>query len=101
LWAAYAKSWAWQQSSEAEPIWSEFLRNLTRRGLRGVKLVISDGLKGLTAAISKVLKPTWQRCRVHFLRNGVSYANKGQRQAVLAMINIIFVQDSPESASAQ
>ena len=88
-------------ASEAEPFWTEFLRSLTRRGLRGVKLVISDAHEGLKAAISKVLKTTWQRCKVHFLRNALAYANKGQRQAVLAVINTIFVQDSPESASAQ
>src|SRR5881392_2703302 len=56
-------------ASEAEPFWSDFLRSLTRRGLRGVKLVISDAHEGLKAAISKVLKSTWQRCRVHFIRN--------------------------------
>lgn len=88
-------------ASEAEPFWTEFLRSLTRRGLRGVKLVISDAHEGLKAAISKVLKTTWQRCKVHFLRNALAYANKGQRQAVLAVINTIFVQDSPESASSQ
>ena len=88
-------------ASEAEPFWTEFLRSLTRRGLRGVKLVISDAHEGLKAAIIKVLKTTWQRCKVHFLRNALAYANKGQRQAVLAVINTIFVQDSPESASAQ
>ncbi len=88
-------------ASEAEPFWTEFLRSLTRRGLRGVKLVISDAHEGLKAAISKVLKTTWQRCKVHFLRNALAYANKGQRQAVLAVINTIFVQDSPESARAQ
>ena len=88
-------------ASEAEPFWTEFLRSLTRRGLRGVKLVISDAHEGLKAAISKVLKTTWQRCKVHFLRNALAYANKGQRQAVLAVINTIFAQDSAEAASAQ
>lgn len=76
-------------------------RILTRRGLRGVKLVISDAHEGLKAAISKVLKSSWQRCKVHFLRNALAYANKGQRQAVLAVINTIFAQDSAEAASAQ
>lgn len=51
--------------SEAEPFWADFLRGLTRRGLRGVKLVISDTHEGLKAAASKVLKTSWQRCRVH------------------------------------
>lgn len=88
-------------ASEAEPFWTEFLRSLTRRGLRGVKLVISDAHEGLKAAISKVLKGTWQRCKVHFLRNALAYANKGQRQAVFAVINTIFAQESAEAASAQ
>lgn len=56
-------------TSEAEPIWTAFLRKLTRRGLRGVKLVISDAHEGIKAAVSKVLSATWQRCRVHFMRN--------------------------------
>ena len=51
--------------SEAETFWTEFLRKLTRRGLRGVKLVISDAHEGLKAAITRVLNATWQRCRVH------------------------------------
>lgn len=86
--------------SEAEPFWTEFLRSLTRRGLRGVKLVISDAHEGLKAAASKVLKTSWQRCRVHFIRNALAYAGKGQRQPVLAMINTIFVQESAVAASA-
>src|SRR6185312_16310098 len=49
--------------SEAEPFWVEFLRDLARRGLRGVKLVVSDAHEGLKAAITKVLGATWQRCR--------------------------------------
>src|SRR5947209_13003112 len=53
-------------TSEAEPIWTEFLRKLTRRGLRGVKLVVSDAHEGIKAAVTKVLCATWQRCRVHF-----------------------------------
>ena len=55
-------------TSEAEPIWTEFLRKLTRRGLRGVKLVVSDAHEGIKAAVTKVLCATWQRCRVHFMR---------------------------------
>lgn len=87
--------------SEAEPFWSDFLRSLTRRGLRGVKLVISDAHEGLKAAVAKVLKTTWQRCRVHFLRNALAHANKGQRQAVLAVINTIFAQETTDAAHAQ
>jgi len=87
--------------SEAETFWTDFLRSLTRRGLRGVKLVISDSHEGLKAAAAKVLKSTWQRCRVHFIRNALAYAGKGQRQMVLALINTVFAQDSAEAASAQ
>jgi putative transposase len=55
--------------SEAEPFWVEFLRSLARRGLRGVRLVVSDAHEGLKAAITKVLNATWQRCRVRLLKN--------------------------------
>jgi putative transposase len=81
-------------ASEAEPFRSGFLRSLTRRGLRGVKLVISDAHEGLKAAVAKVLKCTWQRCRVHVLRSALAHAGKGQRQMVLALINSVFAQDA-------
>jgi len=87
--------------SEAETFWTQFLRSLMRRGLRGVKLVISDAHEGLKAAAAKVLKASWQRCRVHFLRNALAYANKGQRQMVFALINTIFAQETAEAAHAQ
>src|SRR6516162_3189429 len=57
--------------SEAETFWIEFLRGLARRGLRGVKLVISDAHEGLKAAVARVLHASWQRCRVHFMRNAL------------------------------
>ena len=87
--------------SEAEPFWSGFLRSLTRRGLRGVRLVISDAHEGIKAAVAKVFKTTWQRCRVHFLRNALAHAGKGQRQMVLALINTVFAQDTQEAAVTQ
>src|SRR5574338_700585 len=87
--------------SEAEPFWTAFLRSLTRRGLREVKLVISDSHEGLKAAVAKVLKASWQRCRVHFLRNALAYANKGQRQMVFALINTIFAQETTDAAHGQ
>ena len=62
--------------SEAETFWTAFLRKLARRGLRGVKLVISDAHEGIKAAVSKVLCATWQRCRVHFMRNVLAHAGK-------------------------
>lgn len=87
--------------SEAEPFWTEFLRSLSRRGLRGVKLVISDSHIGIKAAIAKVFKATWQRCRVHFMRNALAHAGKGQRQMVLALINTVFAQETAEAAHEQ
>ena len=87
--------------SEAEPFWLKFLRDITRRGLRGVKLVISDAHLGLKAAIAKVFHATWQRCRVHFMRNALAYANKGQRQMVLALINTAFAQETADAAQEQ
>ena len=77
-------------NSEAEPFWTEFLRSLTRRGLRGVK-----------AAIAKVLGATWQRCRVHFMRNALAHAGKTQRRIVSAWIGTAFAQDDAEAARKQ
>jgi putative transposase len=87
--------------SEAEPFWTEFLRSLTRRGLRGVKLVISDAHQGLKAAITKVLSATWQRCRVHFMRNALAYAGKTQRRIVSAWVGTAFAQDDAAAARKQ
>jgi len=88
-------------TSEAEPIWTEFLRKLTRRGLRGVKLVISDAHEGIKAAVSKVLCASWQRCRVHFARNVLAHAGKSGRRVVSAFIGTAFAQETPEAASSQ
>jgi transposase-like protein len=88
-------------NSEAEPFWTEFLRSLARRGLRGVKLVVSDAHEGLKAAITKVLGATWQRCRVHFMRNAMAYAGKTQRRVVSAWIGTAFAQDDADAARQQ
>src|SRR3712207_5674712 len=61
-------------ASEAEPFWSTFLKGLLRRGLRGVRLVISDAHEGLKHAIAKVLGAAWQRCRVHWMRDALAHA---------------------------
>lgn len=88
-------------TSEAEPIWAEFLRKLTQRGLRGVKLVISDAHLGIKGAVSKVLNATWQRCRVHFMRNVCAHAGKSGRRVASAFISTAFAQETAEAASAQ
>ena len=87
--------------SEAEPFWTEFLRKLARRGLRGVKLVISDAHEGLKAAISKILSATWQRCRVHFMRNALAHAGKSGRRVVSAFVATAFAQNDAEAARQQ
>ena len=87
--------------SEAEPFWVDFLRSLARRGLRGVKLVISDAHEGLKAAIGKIFSATWQRCRVHFMRNALAYAGKTQKRVVSAWVGTAFAQDDAASAHKQ
>ena len=83
-------------ASEAETFWTEFLRALARRGLRGVKLVVSDAHEGLKAAVAKVLHASWQRCRVHFMRNVLAYAGKHGRRVVAAFIATAFVQEDAD-----
>jgi len=87
--------------SEAETFWTAFLRKLTRRGLRGVKLVISDAHEGIKAAICKILTATWQRCRVHFMRSVLAHAGRSGRRVVSAFIATAFAQDDAKQAKAQ
>jgi len=88
-------------ASEAETFWTAFLRKLARRGLRGVKLVISDAHEGLKAAIAKVLNASWQRCRVHFMRNVLAHAGRNGRRVVAAFIATAFAQDDAAAARTQ
>jgi putative transposase len=88
-------------TSEAETFWLDFLRSLSRRGLRGVKLVISDAHEGLKAAVTKVLRATWQRCRVHFMRSAAAHAGKTQRRIVSAWIGTAFAEADAPAAHAQ
>jgi len=87
--------------SEAETFWTAFLRKLARRGLRGVKLVVSDAHEGIKVAVSKVLATTWQRCRVHFMRNALAHAGRSGRRVVSAFIATAFAQDDARQAKAQ
>jgi transposase-like protein len=87
--------------SEAETFWTDFLRSLTRRGLRGVKLVISDAHEGLKAAAAKVLGSSWQRCRVHFMRNALACVAKRNRPMVAAALRNAFDQLSRDAAGVQ
>jgi len=84
--------------SEAETFWATFLKDLLRRGLRGVKLVISDAHEGLKAAIRRVLGATWQRCRVHRMRSALAHVPKGQQSVVAAALRQAFLQADEASA---
>src|SRR5246500_3718755 len=88
-------------ASEAETFWTDFLRSLTRRGLRGVKLVVSDAHEGLKAAIAKVLHATWQRCRGHTMRNLLAHAGRQGRGVAAAFIATAFAQNDAAAAKAQ
>jgi transposase-like protein len=88
-------------NSEAEHFWTEFLRSLARRGLRGVKLVISDAHEGLKAAANRVLGATAQRCKVHFQRNAQAHAGKTQRRIVSAWIGTAFAEADQGAAHRQ
>jgi putative transposase len=87
--------------AETEAFWTDFLRGLMRRGLGGVRLVISDAHEGLKQAIAKVLGATWQRCRVHFMRNALAHVPRRQHQMVAAVIRTAFVQEDQAQAQAQ
>src|SRR5712692_2490476 len=85
--------------AEDHQFWLDFLRQLVSRGLRGVRLVTSDAHLGLKQAVAQVLTgATWQRCRVHFMRNALSTVPKAAQQMVAATLRTIFAQPDQESA---
>jgi putative transposase len=88
--------------SEDEVFWTEFLSSLRERGLSGVELVVSDAHLGLKAAIAKVfIGASWQRCRVHFMRNVLARVQKAQSQMVAALIRTIFAQADQQAVESQ
>lgn len=88
--------------SEDGAFWLGFLRGLVARGLAGVQLVVSDAHEGLKAAICSVWHgASWQRCRVHFVRNALALVPKSAAQLVAATIRTVFAQSEPEMARAQ
>jgi transposase-like protein len=88
--------------TESQPFWTAFLRSLKARGLDGVKLVISDAHTGLIAAIETVFQgSSWQRCRVHFMRNMLANVPKTAGPMVASIIRTIFTQPDPEHVYAQ
>jgi len=88
--------------SENETFWKEFLTDLTDRGLAGARLVISDAHAGLVKAIRRCFQgASWQRCRVHAMRNLLAAANHRHRQVIAALIRTIFVQPDTTTATIQ
>jgi putative transposase len=84
--------------AETEAFWRSFLRDLVKRGLTGVQLVISDAHAGLKKAIAQVLGCPWQRCSVHFLREGLGHVRKDQQGMVAALLRPIFNAEDGEQA---
>lgn len=88
--------------SENGAFWEEFLRSLVRRGLKGVKLVISDAHEGLKNAIFSILPGSnWQRCRVHCMRNILCHVNRKQQGMVSAMVRTVFAQENLKESKKQ
>jgi transposase-like protein len=88
--------------SEDGTFWLAFLRSLVARGLAGVQLVISDAHEGLRQAIAAVLHgASWQRCRVHFLRNALALVPKAAQALVAATIRTVFAQPTAEAVRQQ
>ena len=76
-------------------------KSLKEQGVNGVKLVISDAHKGLTAAARKVLKAEWQRCKVHFYRNVLVHVPKRSQAEVSEAMKAVFVQRDEKSAKTK
>lgn len=88
--------------SEDEVFWTGFLRSLRDRGLGGVKLVISDAHAGLKAAIARVFQnSSWQRCKVHLMRNLLAQVPKHHKEMIAATVRTVFAQPDPESTRQQ
>lgn len=85
--------------AESQECWTEFLRGLKARGLGDVQLVISDAFEGLKAAIARVLpEASWQRCKVHLMRNLLAKVPKSARSMVAALVKMIFLETSQHQA---
>ena len=89
-------------ASEDEDFWLAFLRSLVKRGLKNVQLVISDAHEGLKKAVSQVFTgASWQRCRVHFMRNVLAHIPKRDKLAVADAVRMVFNQPDRYSAGLQ
>ncbi|HEY9558022.1 MAG TPA: IS256 family transposase [Acidimicrobiales bacterium] len=88
--------------SEDEVFWTAFLRTLRDRGLSGVRLVISDAHAGLKAAIARVFQgASWQRCKVHTMRNILAAVPSASKEMVAATVRTVFAQNTLDATRAQ
>jgi putative transposase len=82
--------------------WRGFLRHLKDRGLKGVRLIISDACRGLVEAVAELFPQSdWQRCAVHFYRNVFSHVPNGKVAEVARMLKAIHAQENRRSAQAK
>jgi transposase-like protein len=82
--------------------WRGFLRYLKGRGLKGVRLFISDKCLGLVEALGEFYpEAQWQRCMVHWYRNVFTVTPRGRRKEVAAMLKAIHGQEDREAARAK
>ena len=82
--------------------WRSFLCHLKDRGLKGVRLIISDACRGLVEAAAEVFPKTdWQRCVVHFYRNVFSHVPNGKVAEVARMLKAIHAQESRQAAQTK
>jgi len=87
--------------TESEEGWTQFFKSLKERGLQGVRLVVSDAHGGLKAAVRKVLKAEWQRCKVHFYRNVLVHVSKRSQAEISEAMKAVFVQRDEKSAKTK
>ena len=88
--------------SEDVTLWRAFLQDLVARGVRGIQLVVSDAHQGLKQAIREVfVGASWQRCRVHFVRNVLARVPKSAQAMIAATVRTIFQQPDRRAAQAQ
>ena len=90
----------WVADSESEASWGEVFSDLSRRGLRGVRYVVSDDHQGMLRAIERHFQGVaWQRCQVHFVRNFLNHTAAREKAAVLAQLKTI--TDAPTLVAAR
>ena len=86
-------------AKEDKESWRNFLRHLKERGLKGVKLAISDKCLGLVEALGEFYpEARWQRCVVHWYRNVLRLVPKGKSKETAAMLKAIHAQEDREAA---